>query len=445
MRPQTRYARSGTVHIAYQVFGEGPLDIVLVPGFTSHVEAGWEEPNYSRFLERLASFARVILLDKRGTGMSDPVAISELPTLEQRMDDVRAVLDAIGSERAAFFGWSEGGALSILFAAAHPERTVALVLFATTAKIIAEPGYSGVPKDVFDKLLDVVQESWGEQGLLLFGFAPTVAHDERFAEWWAHYQRLGASPGAAYAVLRMEAATDVRHVLPAIRVPTLILHRARDCIVLADQGRYMAERIPGARYVELPGSDHLYWTEDQDLVLGEIQEFLTGIRSAPEPERILATVLFTDMVGSTEKLARTGDALWRDLLLAHLELAHLELERFQGRLIDTTGDGIFAAFDGPARAVRCARALEEESVRTLGIQIRAGIHTGECEVVDHKLEGIAVHIGARIAALCQAGEVLVSSTVKDLVAGSGIVFEDRGTHRLKGVPQDWRVFAVVRA
>jgi pimeloyl-ACP methyl ester carboxylesterase len=385
VRPQTRYAKSGGVHIAYQVFGEGALDLVLVPGFISHVEFAWEEPGYARFLERLASFFRVVLFDKRGTGMSDPVDISELPTLEQRMDDVRAVLDAIGSDRAALFGWSEGGALCLLFAATYPERTAALILFATTAKLIEEPGYSGVPEELFAKLLEVVDESWGE-GLLLSGFSPTVADDERFGQWWARYQRLGASPGAAHAILEMEAATDVRDTLSAIRVPTLILHRKGDSIIFVEQGRYLADRITAAKFVELPGADHIYWSEDQDLVLGEIQEFLTGVRDAPEPDRILTTILFTDMVGSTKKLAKKGDALWRDLLLSHVELAGKELGRFHGRLIETTGDGIFAAFDGPARAVRCARELVQESVRSLGVEIRAGVHTGECEVLGDKTQ-----------------------------------------------------------
>src|ERR1051325_3098950 len=442
MQPRTRYAKSGDVHIAYQVFGTGPIDIVVIPGFISHVEAVWDEPNYARFLNRLGSLFRVIMLDKRGTVMSDSVPPNQLPTLEERMDDLRVVMDAVGSERAALFAWSEGGALAIMFAATYPERTAALMMFASTAKLIEEPGYPGVPREIFDSLLEVVIENWGER-LLIYSFAPTLADDERFGEWWARFLRLGASPGRARAILEMEGATDVRHLLPGIRVPTLILHRPGDGLILVDQGRYMAERIPGAKYVELPGSDHVYWTEDQDLVIGEIQEFLTGLREAPEPDRVLATVLFTDMVGSTERLAKTGDRVWRDLLTAHLRLAQRELSRFRGRLIETRGDGLIAAFEGPAGAVRCARTMTAEAAKTLGIEIRAGIHTGECEVVDDKLEGIAVHIGARIAALSSASEVLVSSTVKDLVAGSGIVFEDRGIHHLKGVPDEWRVFAAV--
>src|SRR5438874_2884654 len=339
MRPRTRYTKSGNVHIAYQVFGGGPIDVVVIPGFISHVEAVWDDPNYARFLERLGSLFRVILLDKRGTGMSDSVPPSQLPTLEERMDDLRAVLDAVGSQRAALFAWSEGGALSIMFAATYPERTVALIMFGSTARLIEEPGYPGVPREIFDALLEVVIENWGER-LLIYSFAPTLADDEQFGEWWARFLRLGASPGNARHILEMEGATDVRHLLPGIRVPTLILHRPGDGLVLVEQGRYMADRIPGARFVELPGQDHVYWTEDQELVVGEIQEFLTGLRAAPEPDRVLATVLFTDMVGSTERLARTGDRVWRSLLVAHLQLARRELSRFNGRLIETRGDGL---------------------------------------------------------------------------------------------------------
>jgi len=439
MGPETRYAKSGDVHIAYQVVGDGQIDLVLVPGFVSHVECIWEEPSYARFLERMASFSRVILFDKRGTGMSDPVPIRELPTLEQRMDDVRAVMDAAGSQRAALFGWSEGGAMSVPFAATHPERTSALVLFGTTAKIIAEPGYPGVPRGVFERLLEVVEEDW-HQGVLLFAFAPTAADDPRFSEWWARWQRLGASPGAAFTVLEMES--DAREILPSVNVPTLILHRTGDAVVLVEQARYMAGRIPGAKLVELSGVDHVYWMGDQEDVLGEIEEFLTGIRHAPDSDRVLATVLFTDIVRSTELAARMGDRSWRDLLDHHNLLVRRQLERFRGREIDTAGDGFFASFDGPARAIQCACAIRDAG-RALGLQIRAGIHTGECELLGGKLTGLSVHLGARIASRSESGEVMVSRTVKDLVAGSGLVFDDRGEHELKGIPGTWRLFSVV--
>jgi len=309
----------------------------------------------------------------------------------------------------------------------------------TTAKIIAEPGYPGLPREIFERVLEVVEEDW-HQGVLLFGFAPTVAEDRRFCEWWARWQRLGASPGAAFTVLRMEAETDVRGVLPSVNVPTLILHRTDDAIVLVEQARYMAGWIPRAKLVELPGVDHVYWVGDQDAVVGEIQEFLTGVRQSPQVDRVLATVLFTDIVRSTEVATRMGDRAWRDLLEYHNLVVRRELERFRGREIDTAGDGFFASFDGPARAIRCACAIRDAG-RTLGLEIRAGIHTGECELLGDKLTGLAVHLGARVAALAGSGEVMVSSTVTDLVAGSGIVFDDRGEHVLKGIPGTWRLFA----
>ena len=435
MQPETRYARSGDVHVAYQAVGGGPLDLVLVPGFVSHVEEWWEEPLCARFMERLASFSRLILFDKRGTGLSDRGA--DVPTFEQRMDDVRAVMDAAGSERAAVLGISEGGAMSALFAATHPERTAALVLYGTFAAFIS---WVPTPQQL-EHFLRAIDDTWGT-GQSLPRFAPSVADDPRLRRWWARWERLGASPGAAMALMRMNSEIDVRPVLPAIRVPTLVLHRTGDVAVNVQAGRYQAAHIPGARYVELPGVDHFPFVGDADAVLDEIEDFLTGVRPAPAPDRVLATVLFVDVVGSTERAARLGDRRWADLLAAFYALVRRELGRFRGREVDAAGEGLLSTFDGPARAIRCARAISD-GVGGLGLQVRAGLHTGEVEVVGDAVRGIAVHIGARVAALAGAGEVLVSSTVKDLVAGSGIRFDDQGAHALKGVPDEWRLFRVV--
>jgi class 3 adenylate cyclase len=352
------------------------------------------------------------------------------------MDDVRAVLAATGSEQAAVLGISEGGAMSALFAATYPERTTALVLYGTFAEF-----RSWVPTpEQFQHFLHAIDESWGT-GQSLPHFAPSLADEPRFQHWWARHERLGASPGAALALMRMNSEIDVRHVLPAIHVPTLVLHRTGDVTVDVEAGRYQAAQIPGARYVELPGVDHPPFVGNSEPILGEIEEFLTGARPVPEPDRVLATVLFTDVVGSTERAAQLGDRHWRDLLEAHHAAVRRELGRFRGREVDTAGDGFLATFDGPARAIRCARAIVE-AVRSLGIDVRAGLHTGEIELLDGDIAGIAVHIAARVAALAGPGEVLVSSTVKDLVAGSDLRFGDRGLHRLKGVPEGWRLFVV---
>jgi len=443
VQPETRYAKSGGVHIAYQVVGEGALDVVLVSGWVSHVECAWEEPSLARFLRRLASFCRLVLFDKRGTGLSDRVSELALPTLEQRMDDVRAVLDAVGSQRTALFGVSEGGSMSALLAATYPERVCALVMYGAFAKFAGDSEYPWSPtREEHEKAIDVYERKWG-QGVGLSVLAPSVAQDERWRRWWATFERQSASPGAAVALYRMNIEIDIRHVLPAIHVPTLILHRTGDRLMQVDGSRYMAERIPGAKYVELPGVDHIPWVGDVDALVGEIEQFLTGVRQGPEPDRVLATVMFTDIVGSTERAAALGDAGWRDLLAAHHEMVRRELERCRGREIGTTGDGFLAIFDGPARAVRCACAIAQ-AVRRLGINIRAGLHTGEIELVAENVAGIAVHTAARVAALAGPGEVLVSSTVKDLVAGSGLRFAGRGTHALKGVPDEWRLFAVER-
>jgi pimeloyl-ACP methyl ester carboxylesterase len=445
MAPETRYARSGDVNIAYQATGDGPLDLVYVPGWVSNVELMWEEPAMAHFLERLASFSRLILFDKRGTGLSDRVSNDQLPTLEQRMDDVRAVLEAVGSERAALFGHSEGGNMCVLFAATYPERTAALVTLGAFAKRRdPDDDYPWAPTaESREETVADVERHWGHlRPEDVEYYAPSHVGDEQFVRNLERYFRRAASPGAAAALLRMNSYIDIREVLPTIRVPTLVLHRAGDHDVNVAEGRYLASKVPGAKFVELAGDDHWISAGDVDAIADEIEEFLTGTRPVPEPDRVLATVLFTDIVGSTARAAELGDRRWHELLEQHHAVVRGELARARGREIDTAGDGFFAAFDGPARAVRCAKSIVD-GVRDLGIDVRSGLHTGECGLVDGKVAGIAVHTGARVAAHADAGEVLVSSTVKDLVAGSGLAFEDRGVHELKGIPGEWRLYAAV--
>jgi pimeloyl-ACP methyl ester carboxylesterase len=438
---ETQYAKSGDVNIAYQAIGDGPLDLVYVSGWVSNLELMWDEPQYERFLRRLASFSRLIVFDKRGTGLSDPVALDHLPTLEQRMDDVRAVMDAVGSERAAVFGNSEGGQMSLLFAATYPERTVALVTQGTFAKRLWSPDYPWAPTpEAREQEIRDIEASWAD--LDVTTLAPST--DDAFRRRLAAYFRRSASPAVGAAFLRMNTQADLRAVLPTIRVPTLVIHRSDDRDVNVEEGRWIAAQIPGARYVELPGIDHVPWVGNQDEVLDEIEEFLTGARPAPEPDRVLATVLFTDIAASTARAVELGDRRWRELLEVHHAAVRRQLERFRGREVDAAGDGFLATFDGPARGVRCARAIVD-AVREVGLALRAGLHTGECELVNGGVRGIAVHTGARVAAQAAPGEVLVSSTVKDLTAGSGIEFEDRGEHELKGVPGEWRLYAVTRA
>jgi pimeloyl-ACP methyl ester carboxylesterase len=438
MQPETRYAKSGDVHIAYQVIGDGPIDLVYVPGWVSHIELMWDEPQYERFLRRLASFSRLIVFDKRGTGLSDPVPLDRLPTLEQRMDDVRAVLDAVGSERAAVFGNSEGGQMSLLFAATYPTRTTALVTQGTFARRVFSPDYPWAPMpEAREQEIRDIEASWAD--LDVTTLAPSA--EEPFRRRLATYFRRSASPAVGAAFLRMNTQADLRAVLPTIRVPTLVIHRTEDRDVNVEEGRWIASRIPGARYVELPGIDHTPWVGNQDEVLDEIEEFLTGTRHVEEPERVLATILFTDIVASTERAAAVGDRRWRELLNGHHAAVRRELVRFRGREVHTAGDGFLATFDGPARAARCAVAITQ-AVRPLGLEVRAGVHTGEVELMGDDIGGIAVHTGARVAAEAGPGEVMVSSTVKDLVAGAGIAFEDRGVRVLKGVPGKWRLFAV---
>jgi class 3 adenylate cyclase len=442
MPPETRYAKSGDVNIAYQVTGEGPFDLVYVPGWISNIELMWEEPAHARLLGRLASFSRLILFDKRGTGMSDPVALERLPTLEQRMDDVRAVMDAAGSERAALFGSSEGGLMSVLFAATYPDRTHALVTHAIYAKRLWSPDYPWAPTpEARTAEIEATERTWGG-GMDISALAPSA--DEAFRRRAVAYFRRSASPGAAVALLRMNTEIDVRPALPTIGVPTLVLQRVGDIDVNVEEARWIAEQIPGAKLVELPGDEHLIWAGDVDGLADEVEEFLTGSRPAPASDRVLATVLFTDIVGSTERASQLGDRRWRDVLEQHHRLVRRELERFRGREVDTAGDGFLATFDGPARAVRCGRSIQQ-AVDELGLEVRAGLHTGEVELAGEKVAGIAVHTGARVAALARPGEVLVSSTVKDLVAGSGLKFVDRGTHELKGVAGEWRLYAVSNA
>ncbi len=437
MQAVTRYAKSGDVHVAYQVFGDGPLNLVIAPFFVSNVEVFWEYPDAARWLLRLASFARVAMFDKRGTGMSDRV--TELPGLEQRIDDVRAVMDAVGMEQAALLGMSEGGSLAALFAATYPERCSALVLYGSFARFA-----SWLPtEEALAGFLDYIDQAWGSGGAASF-VAPSLANDPATQQWFGRFERLGASPAAAIALMRMNSQIDISDIVPTIRVPTLVIHRKDDAGINVEGGRYLAEHIPGARYIELSGKDHLPWVGDNAMeIADDIEEFLTGTRAPVTVDRVLATVLFTDIVGSTEKAAALGDRRWGDLLDNHHATIRRNLARFRGHEVKTTGDGILATFDGPARGVRCACAIADE-IRPLGIEVRAGLHTGECEMTDDDVGGIAVHIGARVAALAGAGEVLVSSTVKDLVAGSGLRFSDCGSKALKGVPGEWRIFAVER-
>ena len=438
--PETRYAKSGDVHIAYQVVGDGPFDMVFVPGFVSNVEAVWSSPPRARFLQGLASFCRLILFDKRGTGMSDRT--SQIFTLEQRMEDVHAVMKAAGSERAALFGFSEGGPMSILFAATYPQRTRALVFYGSYAKRSWAPDYPhGWTSQQWDAFLADMEVNWGKpEGVVLERWAPSIARDEQAAAGAAAYFRAAASPGAAIAVMKMNREIDVRDILPSVRVPTLVIHRVDERVIHVDNARYIASRIPGSRLVELPGIDHMPWVGDYESIVHETAEFLTGMRHIAEPQRELATVQFIDIVQSTERAAALGDRKWRELLEAFQAMVRETLKQHRGREIDTAGDGFLAAFDGPARAIRCAAAVRERA-RAQGIELRAGIHTGECEIIAEKLGGIAVHIGARVAGNAEPGEIIVSQTVKDLVAGSGLQFAERGVHSLKGVPGEWRLYA----
>ena len=445
--PDTRFAKAAEgIHIAYQVVGEGPVDLVWVMGWTSNVEAMWEEPGLARFLMKLSSFARLILFDKRGVGLSDRVPEDQLPSMETRMDDVRAVMDAAGSQRAVVFGVSEGGPMAMLFAATYPERAIALVLYGT------DPDYTSMePADPFiaegDEYLAYIDEHWGtlehaRREIASWG-APSRAGDDRLAAWLASYLRRSASPGAAIALARMNRQIDVSHALPAIHVPTLLIAKTEDVEFPVARMRWLGSQIAGSRLVEVPGDEHFFWVAPYGTMLEEIERFVDEFRGQEaELERFLATVLFTDIVDSTATGASMGDRAWKELVEAHHARVRGQLSRFRGREIDTAGDGFFATFDGPGRGIRCAQAIID-TVRDLGIEVRAGLHTGECEQIGDKVGGIAVNIGARVAARAGASEVVVSQTVRDLTAGSGLVFEDVGEHELKGVPDRWRLYRVV--
>ncbi|HKZ19837.1 MAG TPA: adenylate/guanylate cyclase domain-containing protein [Acidimicrobiia bacterium] len=445
MIPETRYARGADgAHIAYQVLGDGPIDLVLVDQWFSHMDGQWDVAPAAEFRRRLASFSRLIMFDKRGIGLSDPVPIAQLPTLEEWIEDLRTVLDAVGSERAALIANLGGGLMSIVCAATYPDRISSLILADSFARIRQAPDYpEGEPDDVVEDRLARIDTEHG-RGLLVRLFAPSLANDTRLLDAWARYERQSASPGTAVAMIRMLYGADVRSVLPVVRVPTLVIQHTDVRAHQPALGLYLAEHIPAAKLVKLPGPDNLIWAGDPDAVIAEIQEFITGTRPVIEPDRVLATVMFTDIVDSTARAARLGDRRWRALLDDHDRLIRAELARRGGREVKRTGDGFLMTFDGPARAVRAADAIRQ-AVAGLGMEVRAGVHTGEIELVDSDVAGVAVHIGARVAALAGAGEILASSTVRDLVAGSSITFLDRGSHVLKGVPGRWRLFAVENA
>ena len=444
--PETKYARSGDFSIAYQVMGDGPLDLVHIPGLISNLDTAWENPKYERFIERLSGFARVLVYDKRGCGLSDPV--TEPPSVEERIDDTRAVMDAEGMDRAAVFGCSEGASLAAFFAAAHPDRVSHAILYGSFARLVPDPPdypWSILGNETLEQTIESFHEAiragWGE-GAVLVLLAPSVIGTPEQA-WWGRYERASMSPRSAEVLMRANLDLDLRPALPVISVPTLVMHRDRDTIPFAG-GRYVADHIPGARFIEMEGEDHWPWVNEPDEVCDHVEEFLTGHRPAAPPDRILATVMFTDIVGSTERASEVGDRRWRELLDEHERLTRSELGRYQGREIKTTGDGMLATFDGPARAIRCATALSS-ATEEQGLPVRVGLHTGECERRNGDIGGIAVHIGARVMAEAGPGEVLVSRTVKDLTVGSDISFEERGSRSLKGVPGEWELFAVTAA
>jgi pimeloyl-ACP methyl ester carboxylesterase len=439
MHPRTHYTKSGDINIAYQVVGDGPIDLVYVPGWLSHIEYVWENPTCAHFFNRVSSFARLIFFDKRGSGLSDRDV--GFATLDERMDDMRAVMDAVDSERAALFGVSEGGSMSALFAATYPERTVALILHACFAKRLWSEDYPwGPTPEARENWVDTMVREWGEDSDVGF-FFPSEIDNPQFRSWFGTYRRYAASPQSAYTLGRLNSEIDIRTILPAINVPTLVTHRRGDRHVKIEEGRYLAEHIPDAKFIELPGDDHGIFAGDVDQIVDEIEEFLTGIRRGPDRDRVLLTVLFTDIVDSTSKALELGDRRWNELLERHNAILRRQLRLFRGREVKMTGDGVLAAFDGPARAVQCAIAIRGE-LRALEINVRAGVHTGECEQRADDLGGIAVHIAARIMDKASAGEVLASSTVKDLVIGSGLAFSERAEETLKGVPGTWRLFTV---
>lgn len=441
MVPEIRYARRDGIHVAYQISGSGSVDLVLVSLWFSHLEARWEVPGFDHLLHRLGSFSRLISFDKYGIGLSDPAPAGALPPLDDWMDDVRAVMDAAGSERATLFGAGDGGMMAATFAATYPQRVNALVLANSTARMSWAPDYPiGVPPERVEMITAVTEQTWGRPDILTLT-NPSLADDEVGREAFARLLRMAASPSTAAAVVRLLFEIDVRHVLPAVQVPTLVIHRRDNVLLSVENGRYLAEHIPNARLVEVPGVDYGLGVGDVDAVIDEVEEFVTGARGHVDVNRMLATVLFTDIVASTQRAATVGDSRWRELVDAHDDTARRQISRYQGRLVKSTGDGILATFDGPARAIQAATAIRDATHR-LGIEIRAGLHTGEIQQHGDDVLGLGVHIAARVQAAAAPGEVLASRTVKDLVAGSGVRFTDRGTHRLKGVPEEWQLFAV---
>ena len=435
MSPKTQYAKSGEVHIAYQVYGQGEKDLIFVPGFISQIEHYWEEPTWARWLTRLGKFARVVLFDKRGTGLSDRVAV---PPMDERMDDIRAVMDAVGMEKASVMGISEGGSLASVFAAYHPQRCENLILYGAFASF-----KSWFPtEEALEQLFDYIDTAWGS-GTSVPHFVPSKTGDMQFQEWWGKYERLGASPRDVAIIMRMNSQIDITDILPAIKAPTLVLHKTEDVLIDIEGGRTLARLIPGAKLVELPGKDHFVFIgSEADQILSEIEEFITGTKTEPVIDRVLAAVVFTDIVDSTIHAQRLGDKAWRELLDAHDQVVRQELTRFRGNEVKSLGDGFLATFDGPGRAIRCAKAICD-AVSKLGIDVRVGVHTGEVEVTPSDVRGIAVHIASRIAALGKGNEIIVSRTVKDLVAGSGFGFEDLGSHQLKGISEDWQVYKAI--
>ena len=444
MDPETLYSRSADgVHIAYQVLGDGELDLVVSPGFVSHLEHSWEEPHLARFLRRLATFSRLIVFDKRGTGMSDRPPDESAPLLEDRVRDIATLMDTVGSRRAAMLGLSETGATALLFAATYPERTRAVIAYGSFAgEGVGGRVYPWIPDPETADWLQDLEQNWGRGVLYLEDFAPSLVGDKRYEDWYAKLERLSASPGAAVALVRMMQQMDVRDILPTIQVPTLVLHKRDDRCTPIAEGRYIADHVPGATFVELPGADHWPWI-GHDQAVDEIQEFLTGIRESADPDRVVATVMFIDIVDSTAVAAGLGDRAWADTLDGFYAVVRRELDRFRGKEIDTAGDGFFVTFDGPARALRCATEVID-AVADLRLSVRVGIHTGECERVAGKVGGLGVVIGARVGAAAGAGEILVSRTVADLVVGSDLRFLPRGTHKLKGVPGEWELYALDR-
>lgn len=437
--PETRYAKSGDLRIAYQVVGSGSFDLVFIPGFVSNIDMVWEIPELADFRSRLARISRLILFDKRGVGLSDRAA--GIANLEDRMDDVRAVMDAVGSDRAVLFGMSDGGPMSLMFAASYPERVQAMVLYGSYAR-----HRLATSEDELKRQIDVIDRSWGTGELILGWFTPSVISDQEARRFAARYERASASPAAAIALTKMNSEIDARHILSAIRVPTMIIHRVGDSVAPVEAGRDLAANIPGAKYLELPGNNHVPWYEPDivDRVVGEIEEFVTGSRSEAEIDRVLATVMFVDIVQSTQRAAALGDRKWRALLDRHDEIVRQQLARFRGTEVKNLGDGFLATFDGPARAVRCATAIAE-TVRPLGIAVRSGLHTGEIELRRDDIGGIAVHMAARVAGIAEPGETVVSSTVRDLVAGSGLRFDDRGLHELRGFSEKLHLYRVLTA